>query len=197
MKSSTLLKEVKIVLMSFFSTSEVHKNFEELSLAFKIILVLSHGQSAVECSFSLGENICRKFVENIREESIRNKKMIKDHMLANNVTPSTIQITKKMQTDYKCARTKYEIYLEQEKKTNKIENDNQKSIISEEINGVKTLIIEKEKTCGFLEKEKFLAMQDAEKKKDMSFVKKANALKRSRDERDNEIKTLQKTLTSF
>ena len=37
-------------------------------------------------------------------------------MLANNITPSTIQITKKMQTDYKCARTKYEIYLEQEKK---------------------------------------------------------------------------------
>ena len=37
-------------------------------------------------------------------------------MLANNITPSTIQITKKMQTHYKCARTKYEIYLEQEKR---------------------------------------------------------------------------------
>ena len=49
--------------------------------------------------------------------------MIKDHMLANNITPSTIQITKKMQTDYKCARTKYEIYLEQEKKE---EEQNQK-----------------------------------------------------------------------
>ena len=116
-------------------------------------------------------------------------------MLANNITPSTIQITKKMQTDYKCAWTKYEIYLEQEKKKkSKIENDNQKSIISKEINGVKTVIIEKEKTCEFLEKESFLAMQDAEKKNDMSFVKRANSLKRSRDETDNEIKTLQKTL---
>ena len=116
-------------------------------------------------------------------------------MLANNITPSTIQITKKMQTDYKCAWTKYEIYLEQEKKKkSKIENDNQKSIISKEINGVKTVIIEKEKNCEFLEKESFLAMQDAEKKNDMSFVKRANSLKRSRDETDNEIKTLQKTL---
>ena len=124
--------------------------------------------------------------------------MIKDHILANNITPSTIQITKKMQTDYKCARTKYEIYLEQEKKEkSKIKNDNQTSIISEEINGVKTMIIEKEKTCDFLEKESFLTMQDAEKKKKMSFVKKANALKRSRDETDNEIKTLQKTLVSL
>ena len=116
-------------------------------------------------------------------------------MLANNITPSTIQITKKMQTDYKYAWTKYEIYLEQEKKKkSKIENDNQKSIISKEINGVKTVIIEKEKTREFLEKESFLAMQDAEKKNDMSFVKRANSLKRSRDETDNEIKTLQKTL---
>ena len=91
----------------------MHKNYEELSLVFKIILVLSHGQSAVFWQL---------------------------------ITPSTIQITKKMQTDYKCARTKYEIYLEQEKKKkSKIENDNRKSIINEEISGVKTLIIEKER----------------------------------------------------
>ena len=79
---------------------------------------------------------------------------------------------------YKCAWTKYEIYLEHEtKKKCKIENDNRKSIISEEINRKKTLIIEKEKTCDVLEKEIFLAVQDAEKKNDMNFVKKANALK--------------------
>ena len=40
----------------------------------------------------------------------------------------------------------------------------------------------------FSEVRKYL--QDAEKKNDMSFVKKANALKRSRDQTDNEIKTL-------
>ena len=123
--------------------------------------------------------------------------MIKDHMLANNITPSTIQITKKMQTDYKFAQTKYEIYVEQEKrKKSKIENDNRTSI-SEEINGVKTLIIEKEKTRDFLENKSFLAMQDAEKTNDMGFVQKANALKRSRDETDDEIKKLQKTLVSL
>ena len=119
-------------------------------------------------------------------------------MLANNITPSTIQITKKMQTDYKCAQSKYERYLEQEKKEkSKIENDNLKSIISEKINEVKTLIIEKQKTHYFLRKESFLAMQGDEKKNDISFVKKANALKRRRDETENEIKTLQKTLVSL
>ena len=91
-------------------------------------------------------------------------------MLANNVTPSTIQITKKVQTDYKCALTKHEIYLEQEKKKSKIKNSNWKSIISEEINGVKTLIIEKGRTHDFLGEKKFSLH---------------NALKRSRDETDN------------
>ena len=91
----------------------MHKIYEELSSVFKIILVLSHGQSAVFWQL---------------------------------ITPSTIQISKKMQTDYKCVRTKYEIYPEQEKKKkSKIENDNRKSIINEEISGVKTLIIEKER----------------------------------------------------
>ena len=45
-------------------------------------------------------------------------------MFSNNITLSTIQMIKKMQTDYKCAWTRYEIYLEQEKKNSKIENDN-------------------------------------------------------------------------
>ena len=83
---------------------------------------MSHGQSAVERSFSLGKSF---IVENILEESIKSKELIKDHMWANNITPSTINITKKIQTDYKCARTRYEIYLEQEKKKkSKIKNDN-------------------------------------------------------------------------
>ena len=43
MKSLTLLKEVNVVLMILFSTFEVHKNYEELSLVIKVILVLSLG----------------------------------------------------------------------------------------------------------------------------------------------------------
>ena len=66
MKSLTLLKEVNGVLMILFSTFEVHKNYEELSLVIKVILVLSHGQSATEHSFSLGKSF---IVENILEES--------------------------------------------------------------------------------------------------------------------------------
>ena len=37
----------------FFATFEVHKNYEELSSVVKIILVLRHGQSAVESVVSV------------------------------------------------------------------------------------------------------------------------------------------------
>ena len=60
----------------FLSTCEVPKNYEELSVI-KIILVLSHGQSAVEHSFSLGKSF---IVKNISEEFVRDKKLIKDHI---------------------------------------------------------------------------------------------------------------------
>ena len=71
----------------FFFPFKVHKNYEELPSVIKIILVLSHGESAVERSFSLGKSF---IVENISKEFIRNKKLIKDHMLGNNIIPSTI-----------------------------------------------------------------------------------------------------------
>ena len=118
-------------------------------------------------------------------------------MLANNLSPSTIHITKEMYSDYKAARVKYEIFLEEERnKKEKSQNNNQKVIIGEEINSIK-LITEKEKTHKFLETESFQAMKDAEAKNDMSYVKKANALKRSRDETEDEVKTLRKTLLSL
>ena len=103
---------------------------------------------------------CRKYIGRVyKKQNIEYRSYVVKY-----VTPSTIQITKKMETDYKCAWTKDETYLEQEKKKkSKIKNDNKKFIISEEINEVKTLIIEKEKTHDFLEKESFPAMQIAKK----------------------------------
>ena len=71
MKTSTLERSKDCLDEFFFSTFEVRKNYEELSSVIKVILVLNHGQSAVEHSLSLGKSF---IVENISEESIRNKK---------------------------------------------------------------------------------------------------------------------------
>ena len=94
----------------FFSTCAVRENYKELASVIEIILVLSHGQSAVERNFSLDKSI---IVDNISETSITNKKVIKDHMLSNKLSPATIHITKDMHTAYKSARVKYSQYLEE------------------------------------------------------------------------------------
>ena len=71
-------------------------------------------------------------------------------MLANNLSPSTIHITKEMYSDYKAAQVKSEIFLEEERnKKEKSQNNNQKVIIGEEINAIKLMITEKEKTQIF------------------------------------------------
>ena len=108
----------------FFSKCVVHKIYKELSSVITIILALSHGQAAVERSFSLGNSF---IVDNTSEKSIRNKKLIKDHMVANNLSPSTNHITKEMYSDYKAAQVKYEIFLKEERnKKEKSQNNNQK-----------------------------------------------------------------------
>ena len=75
MKSSTFLKRSKGRLDKFFSLhlkcTKIMKSYHQF---IKIMLVLSHEQSVVECSFSLGKSL---IAENILEESIRNKKLIK------------------------------------------------------------------------------------------------------------------------
>ena len=81
------------------------------------------------------------------------------------------------------------------KEKRQTEKDNEKGLIGQEIDSLKLLVAEKERTAQFLEAENFTAMNDAENKNDMAFVKKANSHKRSRDETKEEIKTLEKTLS--
>ena len=177
----------------FFSICSIDSKYEELSAVLKIILTLSHGQSAVERSFSLGNSVV---VDNISETSIINKKLIRDHLLANKLSADSIHISREMRNDYKAASTKYRIHLEQEKqKKVRSEKDNQKSIITEEMNVLKLKIEEAKKSIGFLEGEYVQAVKEAEVKNSMSYVKKANALKRKSDEDKEEIKSLEKTLS--
>ena len=63
----------------FFKLVGVEK-YKDLSFLLKIVLTLSHGQAAVERSFSLGNALLNY---NMSEDSIKAKKVIKDHMLSN------------------------------------------------------------------------------------------------------------------
>ena len=81
-----------------------------------MVLALSHGQAAVERSFSINKSVVDV---NMKEESIVARKTIKDHMLSNDIQPDMIEIPNKMINFYRSARQKYEIHKERERQRRK------------------------------------------------------------------------------
>ena len=75
----------------------------------KIILTLSHGQSEVERGFSQN-HICLE--NNIIEDSIVSRRIVKYHMLSNDLKPHTIDVTTQMRKSYRAAHQRYLIYLD-------------------------------------------------------------------------------------
>ena len=83
-------KENDILDMFYFSTLNIGK-CKELSMILKAILTLSHRKASVECGFSINKNLVDI---NMSQESIITKRLVKDHMIANNLTPSTTEISR-------------------------------------------------------------------------------------------------------
>ena len=67
--------------------------YVNLAFVIKIILTLSHGQAAIERSFSINKSVLDV---NMKEESIVACKTIKDHRLSNDIQPDMIEILNKM-----------------------------------------------------------------------------------------------------
>ena len=107
------------------------EKYKDLSFLLKIVLGRSHGQAAVERSFSLGNSLLNY---NMSEDSIKAKKVIKDQMLSNGLEPHTIHISNQLIRSVATARQKYQTFLKnsrEEKRSKKI-ND-QKSVVRKEL----------------------------------------------------------------
>ena len=105
----------------FFTLPEIMK-YVNLAFVIKMILKLSHGQAAVERSFSINKSVLDV---NMKEESIVACKTIKDHKLSNDIQPDMIEILNKMIN--LCHK---ERQGEKKKKKNKL---TQQQILEEEI----------------------------------------------------------------
>ena len=66
------------------------KNYKELSFVVKVVLIVSHGQAAVERGFSLNNSLVKI---NMSQETIISHRIIKDNLLANDLKAHTIEVT--------------------------------------------------------------------------------------------------------
>ena len=80
----------------------------------KIILTLSNGQASAERSFNVNNTVINV---NMSEDSIVAKKIIKDHMISDKLTPESVEITNKLLHSVSIARQKYGDQLAENKKT--------------------------------------------------------------------------------
>ena len=87
----------------------------------------------------------------MKKYSIFSKRMIKDHILGNKLQPHSIEITNKMRKLVGAARSRYVVYLEEEKKKDEsLKTKSAKKIIDREIKEVCSKVTEKNETCKIL-----------------------------------------------
>ena len=170
------------------------KKYVNLAFVIKMILTLSHGQAAVERSFSIN-----KSVVDVNMKSIVARKTIKDHMLSNDIQPDMIEISNKMINFYRSARQKYEIHKEREaeKEEKKKDKSIQRQILEEEIKDTTEMSNQLLETEKMLDKEFAETVKQAEGKEVTlvaSLVTKANALKRCSEECVEEREKLKEAL---
>ena len=93
----------------YFSDFEVGDKYPHMSFVLRLILTISHGQSAVERNFSIKNNLEQ---ENQSPETIVARRICKDYMNASKVKPSDIVVARPLILAVKSARAKYGHHLE-------------------------------------------------------------------------------------
>jgi len=175
----------------YFKKCNINK-YKEFAATVKIILTLSHGQASVERGFSQNKTVLS---QNLKEHSIISRRLVKDHMLSNDLKPHTVEITNEMLLNVKLAHQRYKdqqkLIAESKKKD---ENELAKNLISDEINKVEVRRNQLKKTSEMLQKDFIKYVEEAEEKQDISLISKANAMKRKSDDKNEEVKILEETL---
>ena len=171
----------------YFDTLGISKHKNAANVV-ALILTLSHGQASVERGFSQNNNLVKA---NMSPETIISKRIIKDHMLANDLTQYTIKIDAPMIKAFRSARVKYQEYLKSQKeKQSNNEKETRANHITADIESLSSKCKTLERTIKMLDSDFVECIKTAEKKNDMSLVKKGNALKRKSEETKSELDTL-------
>ena len=179
----------------FFKVVDIKKH-KNLVNVVKLILTLSHGQAAVERGFSVNKSILEN---NMKEDSIVARKLIRDHMLAHSLSPESFIITKPLISSCLSAHRKYQDHLQSIKDAEGREAESKKvKILIEEINDT---VIKREKlikTSESLDSDFVSLVKEAEFEKDttvvLHLISKANALKRKSEELKRDAKKLDETI---
>jgi ribosomal protein S8 len=167
--------------------SQDKESFKELSELVKALLVLSHGQAAVERGFSVNKEI---EIENMKGQTLVAQRIICDHVKhAGGILG--VDLTKDLLLSARMSRHRYEAYLEDERRKKKtLQERNKRKCVIEEIEEIKHKKRRIESDIESLTKTADGLCEKAEATGKITFVTQANSLKRTAKEKSNEPENL-------
>ena len=88
----------------YFDTLDIPSKYKGLTRVLEAVFVLHNGQASVERGFSLNKELIST---NMGEMTIRSRRMIKDHLYANSLKPSTAELSSALLKFVKFSRAQY------------------------------------------------------------------------------------------
>ena len=156
-----------------------------------IIFVLSHGQSAVERGFSIKELL----VDNLQEKSLVSQRMVYDHIKSNKITIHGYELPSDLLKSCKLSNRRYNAALEDAKKQEKVDMVARKrKLIDEEIQVVKKKKDEVIKCIEVLKTDADKLSIEAEEKRNLDLLTKANSFRKTILEKEKVLKDLKDSI---
>ena len=152
----------------YFNQLRIGKYKQLVKVLKKILFTISHGQALVERGFSLNKTMLK---DNIEQTSVICRSLTKYYLVMKNVKPYTTKISNQLILDIKSSRMKYESYLEEQKKSNKLQEKNKLMNIKQ--NEEKDLQVKIEQllsTTKFLDEEFLTLVEKAHNKQNIYYL---------------------------
>ena len=158
--------------------------FATLIVIAKFVMVLSHGQSAVERGFRTNKSL---LIENLSEKSLINQRIVVDYMKSNDYKPFNTPLINELIRSVRDAHRKYIEDLHGKKKELLQEKNKKKNSINENIMTLSQRQTLLENTITEMMKDSVRLAFEAEKKTKFELLSKSNALKRAANEKQAKL----------
>lgn len=151
------------------------KKYSNIWSVVRLVLVLSHGQASVERGFSVNEDM---LVPNLKKETLIGLRIVYDTVKSLNIKVSEFKITDEMLKYCSSAKSRYNLHILDEKKSQEDENKKRKiSAVESEITAARKKLKIFEQQAESCRAEYDKKVQEAFKNSDFNVLAQALALK--------------------
>ena len=181
-------------LDTFFHEHVSPQKYDQLFSVIKMLLVMSHGQAVVERGFSINKEV---ETVNLSEKNLVAQRVICDYVSYFGGVIN-VPLTKELIASVASARSRYELYLDAERKKKLSEEQSRKrKSVLEDTEDLKTKKKRLKSDIDNLIVKADKLAEDAEKKGQITLVTQSNCLRKRSKEKEEELKKVEEDITKL